>query len=826
MIVASIAIQNVRQEIKNTDGKIGLFTQFILLLFLMTLSLSSASIQRYLNDNLNNLLGADLVISGYRPIPEEQQQTLNSLSKNIEHTQQIPLVITHKDAYQKAQVKLVSDSYPLQGSLKTSQSKGGIGQDSQRGPDVNEVWVGPRLAASLSIDVGDELLIASQRLTVSAILLHEPDRLLEGHSVDMRAMVHESSLPQSLFHSSRHQYRYLINADDDQRIQIKHWQENNLPDFSLVGKDEGKHPLSLFWQRTENFLGLASVIIFFMAAIAIDMTSQGYIERQKRRIALYLSFGESTNRCLSITAIQWLIGFVSISMAAIVFAYGAEYLIVTQLTAQFPEIEWGWHLNTLTKTWGLAGLLLIAFQFPAFWSLYHVSIVRLIRAPQDHRALTTRLFWNFASLSLLAAYYSDNPQLTALTLGSMLIALTAMVLMTWIILRVGEYWGQRNQGLLSVAFFLMRQRILNKATQIMGLGLCCLLLLFTLMLMKDIGTEIERSTRTHDGNLIISELSAKDLSLVQSWASKTNSNIRQLRPYTSAKLISVNKIPLNTYARVPSDALATLQNPIRLSWSDAIPPNNKLTAGKWWGPKTPQWQQVSVESEVISDMGLAFGDLLTFAIQGQHYEFELVASHAYKPGGGSVTFWFQAPESMRTNITTNTYYMGSMELPDPAWSLLKQLWEENPTLSLVPLHELTQRYDDTLAIVSKLTIGFASMILLMSALVIAASIKGHENNDKQKNGLLMSMGLSKSQCARLTLYDWLTVSGVASLGAVLGTWIAGHLIYQSQFSLNYTPDFTWLIGIVLGVMFLVCAIGGQLGRQSLDTSINDLIQYQ
>jgi predicted lysophospholipase L1 biosynthesis ABC-type transport system permease subunit len=824
MISLSIAASNLRHDLKGSDGRISLFTQLILLFFLLTLSLTSASIQQYLEDNLNNLLGADMVLSGYRPLSSEQENTLKALSKGVVLTQQIPMVVTYQDAWQKVQVKLVNSSYPLQGQLRISRTREGVGEAHNEGPKEGEIWIGPRLAASLSLNIGDQLLIGRTQLSVTAILLHEPDRLMEGHSVAMRAMINEASLPLNKLNSSKHQYRYLIHADDNQQEQIKQWQTSKITDLSIIGKSQGGHPLALFWQRTENFLGLASVILFFMAAIAIDMTNQRYLERQKRRLALYLSFGESLTQCLRITSIQWLLGFIAIVITASVLAYGAEYLLLKQLTAQFPEIVWGWHIQALSSTLLLASLLLIAFQLPVFWSLYKVSIIRLIHAQQTHRSVAIRLFWNVTSLSLLAAYYSDNPQLTALTLGAMGIALAIMMLITWIILRLGEFWGQNRQGLLPVAFFLMRQRIVNKASQIMGLGLCSLLLLFTLMLMKDIGIAMERNMRTHDGNLIVSELESQQRPLIESWAEQTKSEIRQLHPYTSAKLVSINRIPLNTYITVPSDALATLQNPIRLSWSNTIPDNNKLTEGKWWQPHTPKWQQISAESEIISDMGLVIGDKLTFSIQGKLYEFELVAGHAYKPGKGSVTFWFQIPESILDVITPDIYYMGSMELPDPAWSALKTLWKTNPTLSLVPLKELTQRYDDTLAIVSKLTIGFASMLLIMSALVIAASIKGHENNDRQKNGLLMSMGLSKSQCAKLNLFDWITVASIASLGAIIGTWAAGHLIYQSQFSLTYTPDFMWLIIIVASVMSTVCFIGRQFSRQSLNTSINALMQ--
>jgi putative ABC transport system permease protein len=38
----------------------------------------------------------------------------------------------------------------------------------------------------------------------------------------------------------------------------------------------------------------------------------------------------------------------------------------------------------------------------------------------------------------------------------------------------------------------MRQRLFAKSAQVLGLGLCGLLLLFTLMLMRDLGGTMER----------------------------------------------------------------------------------------------------------------------------------------------------------------------------------------------------------------------------------------------------------------------------------------------------------------------------------------------
>jgi len=226
----------------------------------------------------------------------------------------------------------------------------------------------------------------------------------------------------------------------------------------------------------------------------------------------------------------------------------------------------------------------------------------------------------------------------------------------------------------------------------------------------------------------------------------------------------------------------------------------------------------------MTDLGLVFGDTLTFSIGGQMFDFELVANHAYKPGGGSVTFWFQVPESAYDVIKPEVFYMGSMELPESAWPKLGDLWERYPTLSLVPLRELTKRFDDTLAVVTKLTVGFASMVLIMAGIVMAASIKGFEADDRQKNGLLMSMGLRKGDCLKLNLYDWLTTAFVAGIGAIAGTWLAGSLIYQSQFSIPYQPNGLWLLSILLLMCAVVCCVGVLYCRKSLSASVNDLLR--
>ena len=262
-----------QQEYNHSHQKLLRWVQGVLLLFIVTLSQSSDSIQSYLQQNLQGLLGADVVISQKQPLTVDEYNYVSSLANNITVTQQIKAMLTHNGQWQQAQLKAVDNQYPLQGELLTSLTSQGEGQVSTSGPKPGQIWLDSRLFASLSIEVGEPLIIANKPFLVSQVLQHEPDRLMEGHNVSMRAMINSSDMQGLNFPVDLVQYRYLLAADNQKIAQLIRWQEEQLPAAQIHHK-QGKHPLALFWQRTENFLGLASIILFFMAAIAIEQLEQ------------------------------------------------------------------------------------------------------------------------------------------------------------------------------------------------------------------------------------------------------------------------------------------------------------------------------------------------------------------------------------------------------------------------------------------------------------------------------------------------------------------------------------------------------------------------
>ena len=240
-----LAWQFYRQEKGLSHHRFMSWTQAILMIFIVTLSQTSNSIQNYLTDNLNNLLGADLVISQTSELTASQQEKIVELSQQHTVTKSLSTTITHQCKWQEIKLKGVGDVYPLQGELKTSYSLNEQAQTTLFGPSQGEMWVDSRVLASLSLQIGDRITLADQGFKVTRVLLHEPDRMMEGHNVDMRAMINVTDLDALAFPADLIKHRYLLAANTQQTAKLIAWQKSDLPAAQISHK-QGAHRLALF----------------------------------------------------------------------------------------------------------------------------------------------------------------------------------------------------------------------------------------------------------------------------------------------------------------------------------------------------------------------------------------------------------------------------------------------------------------------------------------------------------------------------------------------------------------------------------------------------
>ncbi|MFT5636972.1 MAG: putative ABC transport system permease protein [Cognaticolwellia sp.] len=811
-----------QQEYNQPHQKLLRWVQAILMIFIVTLTLSSNTIQQYLQNNLQNLLGADAVLTQKNKLTTKQLTSLKGFSDKVVDTLQINTTLTFNGKWQSTKLKAVGNDYPLQGQLLTSTSLQSPATVTNGGPIAGNIWLDSRLLASLTLSIGDPIKLGEQAFIVSRVLIHEPDRLMEGHTVAMRALVNKRDMEKLAFPSDLIQHNYLISASKSQVQQLIDWQQDQLP-AAYINHKLGAHPLALFWQRTENFLGLASIILFFMAAIAIEQIAQVHLKKEQYFSAICMSLGASKSTGLQLSLFKWLINIAVLIPLVAILSGVFHWLVVSWLSKTFIEITWQLDAWLTTKTIATSVLLFAVFHSPVWLTLCQTSVSKLFHQNQKSISLGLVKLCALIVLILVAVQYSDNGLLTSMLVGSIFITIILMAAISWAVLTLGEKTTQQFSGLIPFTLFMMKQRLLSKSTQILGIGLSTFLLLFTLMFLKDLGDTMVSYQRTHDGNVMVSQASQPEMNAIKKWSTENDINLRQSKPYLYAKVVKINNLALNEFTTKPSDSLATLSHAIRLHWTQEIPKTNRLVQGKWWAKETKDWQQISLEEEVMTDLGLELGDTLTFIIHQKSYTFTITASHVYKPGAGSIIFWVQMPQTAIQHINAPHYNMASLELKDDQWPLLGQLWQKHPTIRMVSLQELTKQFDAILAMITKVISGFAVMIILLAIIVILSSINALEGREKKKNSVIMSFGFLKKTCLQLNIIEWLITALIIAIGAISGTYLTGMLIYQSQFSLPYQPDFLILFMTLTIILSTVTLLGIYASRHSLKSSVKQLM---
>ena len=115
-------LANAWRNLNEADGRISMATQTALLFFLLTLTLTSASIQRYLAGNLDQMLGSDLVVESHVPLQPDKETALRDLAPRLAVTQLGDITLTHNGEWGRVRLKQVDDAYPLQGNLQVGET--------------------------------------------------------------------------------------------------------------------------------------------------------------------------------------------------------------------------------------------------------------------------------------------------------------------------------------------------------------------------------------------------------------------------------------------------------------------------------------------------------------------------------------------------------------------------------------------------------------------------------------------------------------------------------------------------------------------------------
>ncbi|KZW98331.1 hypothetical protein JL49_23980 [Pseudoalteromonas luteoviolacea] len=812
-------------QVRKGKHLIPLLSLALLFLYLSLTSVLGQGVDKYLNHNLQTMLGADTQLSINRNWHNNEVDWIKVNAAGHSYIESYDITLSGNGTYSHTKLKAVGQTYPLNGQITISTDQQLTPTLMSAGPKKGEVWLEPHLARALKIEVGDEVTLGSTQLLVSGLLLNEPDRIIQGYSSDRRALVSLQSLQDLSLQPSERQV--LINHDSTFSPATLQQLQTSSADMRVVSKLLNNYPMAHAWQRVQNFMGLISFVIVLLTCLCLWLSQRSHVEPIQSVLAVMLANGVTHKQIpvLVITLIAGilLISFVPAMALALVLAVILEQLVQQNM---FETFELMWDMTGVGQALLMSVVLYALLTTPSWVKLFK-STVRDLLEKRENGAVTFIVGGLCPLLSLLVVVFinTDNWVLTGLLLAGLGVCLVLLLGLTWGLLKLANRFFANKGGIVAFVLLLMKQRLNVKMVQILALGLSATLLLLCLRIGQDVNNALERALFEDQGNIFVTQADLSQKQAIEEFAVKNGGEAKTFKAFQSARVTHINDVLLSEIDAPPSDSRTRLERNINLNWQQDQPDNIKVVEGGW------QYEQqnipaISMEQEVFEELNLSLGDVITMQIGSHSQGFKIASVHHYRSGKDSITFWFVVHQAEVPVESEQIYYMGSVDLPKQGLERLGEIWQSHPSIRMLRVEELLSRVRGTIETFMYLMLAYGFFIGLMSNLLVVASIQTHLQRDKLKNGLLMSFGLSEKQGRNMLIVEWGILTIVPVLCALASVYLFIGQIYQEGFGFTYRPNNLMLLLEALTIVLVIAFGGICLSVKQLKQSVINLLEQR
>ncbi|SOB75833.1 putative ABC transport system permease protein [Marinobacter sp. LV10R510-11A] len=810
---AAKKLMSVRRDWRERDVRVVLAALIIAVATVATIALFASQLQHTLVTSASSFLAADRQLESENGQPVPEPWITEAVERGLETGRMVEFstMVFGSDAFQLVSVKAVSNEYPLRGELEIQGDSEGSRLQVQHGPAPSEVWINPRLLKLLDIRMGDTLEVGSRNLTVSGLLLREPDGGFSLSALAPRVMMHVDDVASTgvIKEGSRVEYVYLFAGDEAVLEGYYQWLQPQLgPSHEWEGVRDGE-TFSRSLDRAESFLLLGGSLAVLLAAVAVAVASRQYALSQRDTVALLKTLGLGSSGIgqlyLKRLALWGVTGMVGGLLVAVPL-----FWVLTQLLSEALDRPVEFQLDPLALTPALltAVVSLFAFAYPPIRRLRNVPAMRVLRSQPGEtgrEALPDVLIAIVAVFGLVWLYAGELSLVVSL-LGGLALLLGALGLLGGILIAALRKvrGGGHSWRLALVGLYRHRRASLSQiAVFAMTLMLATTLILVRTSLLDDWQAQLPDDAPNH----FLINIAPDAVDEVAGFWQERGQPLDQLYPMVRGRLTELNGQPVKEVVS-KDQRVGALNRELNLTWMPTLPEDNEIVEGSWF--KDGEKAGVSVESELAGKLGLALGDELTFTIGSDKVTETVTSTRTVQWDSMKPNFYMAFPPGGGLTDMPATW-ITSFYLPRDQKSALNEFSRRFPTVSLLEIDNIIERIQEIVRQVTQ-AIEAILVLILAAALVVMAAVVSATLQDRQREGaLLRTLGGRQSLLVRSTMLEFALLGGFAGF---LGVASAEAAVWALQFRM-FEGEFSWHWQVVLPIPIISAVVLALFGRWQL-----------
>jgi putative ABC transport system permease protein len=761
-------------------------------------------------------LAADLRVESINPLPPALHPAAERHGLAKADVVSFRSVVVAGEATSLADVRGVSEGYPLRGTVRVADRLAAAPRDAVGIPGRGEVWVEPSLLARLGAVVGDDLEVGTLRLRITQTLEFRPDEGWRFMEIAPTALLHLEDVRASglLAPGSIAEYEALYAGDTAALAAFRAEIEPLLrPQDEVQDFRDGRPEVRAAVGNAERFLVLAALVSVLLGGVAVAMAARRFVARRLDAVALMKCLGARHGEVLRLNVLQLLILVLVAGVLGSVLGFLAQFGL-TALLADFIEAQLpapslqGAVLGPLT-----ALAVAVGCALPPLLQLGAVPPARVLRndvGPPPLRyttiygvaaaAVTARLYMLFGDLELIVYLLGG-------AVGTFFVLYFAGRLLVLLLQQlrggVGVAW---RYGIANVG---RRGRESSVQVVAFGIGLMVLLLLTSVRteLMEEWQATLPESAPNHFViNIQPSERDALGAALVAAGVPGPS-----FTPLVRARISHVNGRPVEEYAALTERGRNELEDETNLTWAAELSPDNELVSGEWWSA-TPDVPELSLEEELRAAIGLELGDEITYAIGGESLTVRLTSTRlvhwdSFRPN----FFMVLSPGAIEQFAHT---YITSFHVGAEQRGVTVDLVRRFPSVSVLDIGAVldqVRRAMDRAALAVQYVFLFT---LAAGIMVLLAAIQATRDERMFESAVLRTLGARRSVVLQGVAAEFTALGVLAGILAALSAASIGYVLATQLFQLEYVPGvMLWVGGLVAGAT--VVGISGTLAVRSV-----------
>lgn len=783
-------------------------------------------LDRGLTRQAGQLMGGDLVLEQGDPFSEELRQTLRDAGLTL--SQQVDLIsmVSRDDAFQPASLKVVDAAYPLYGQVRVDRGEGL--ERLAHGPVPGSVWVAPRLARLMELDIGDTLAIGDSTLTVSGLIEREPDQSAGFSAFNPRVMMHRNDLAATdlVQPGSRLEYELLAKGPPEAVARVESRLES-LRDNGVEVRDvrEDRPRLGGALDRAQRYLSLSGLAAVLLAGVAVAMATRRYVDRHLDTAALLRCFGASQRQLVTLFVLQlaWL-ALAAAVVGALLGLLGQAGLLV--ILTNFLPLELP-PPGPLPLLMGVLTALavLIGFAGPTLLRLKRVSALKVLRRELDPVPMAGWAVVVIASGvfgALLWLYSGDFTLSLGLLIGGEL-ALAALWLLghgllSGLLRLVRGVAGERRHGARHAwrlgARQLARRRHASLG-QLLAFSVTFAAMAIIALVRGDLVTAWESQLPEDTPNYFAINIQPAEREGFREIVEGASDTRSALYPIVRGRLVAIDGDAAEDAVPAEQRDANVLRRELNLTWRETLPEGNRIVAGEWFDADAPAEDDrpvpISMEQDLAERLDVTLGEVLRFDIGGETVEGRVTSLRSLDWESFRPNFFVIFPPGTLERFSHS--YITAFHLEDERQTTIGQLVSRYPGVSLLNVDAILEQVRELLGQVTRAIELVLVFVLLAGISVLYAALTASRPMRAHESALLRVFGAGDRMIAQIQGAEF-ALLGIASglLGALLAE-AAALGVYLMWFDLP--PRLHWPLWVVmpLGGGLLIGGIGHLLTRQ-------------